>query len=466
MQGFETETRERLQTALKKADTTQYIEVGYKSIQHVGEMFKQCFPGKKAIVIADTNTFEAAGKHVQKVLESQIEGTLPPYIFEVEDMHAEMQHVDLLTTYLASIDAIAVAVGSGTINDLTKLASYRNQRQYMVVVTAASVDGYTAFGASITSGGFKQTFQCPAPRGVIADIDVLSQAPKEMNAWGYADLIAKIPAGADWMLADALGIEAIDPVSWNLVQAPLRDLTSDPAGVRDGDAKALCFLIEGLLMSGLAMQHLGSSRPASGAEHQFSHLWDIEHHTHHGITPSHGFKVAIGSLSSLALYEQILPLDFQDRNWSLSEIQARWTSFDIIEKRIRSRFPDDMIAQQILEQARGKYITAEILHNRLKVLSELWPELRPRLEQQVIPFGELRSKLGQVAGPQRPEDIGIDLMRLKNSYEFARYIRTRYTLLDVAHETGLTGICLYQIFKNDVYWPGSKRVVETENAVS
>ena len=467
MQRFEIETRERLATALSKADTTQHILVGYETIQHVADMFKQCFPGKSAVVIADRNTFEAAGKHVQSVLKSKIDGTLAPYIFDVADMHAEMQYVDELTQYLESVDVIPVAVGSGTINDLTKLAAFRNKRQYMVVVTAASVDGYTAFGASITAGGFKQTFECPAPRGVLADLDVLSQAPVEMNAWGYADLIAKIPAGADWILADALGIESIDPVAWDLVQKPLRSLTADPDGVREGDGQALCFLIEGLLMSGLAMQHLGSSRPASGGEHQFSHLWDIEGHTHHGIAPSHGFKVAIGSLASLALYEQVLAFDFQDRIWSLKEIQARWAPFDEIENRIRSRFHDETAVEQILAQSRAKYISAETLYKRLQTLSKLWPEVKPGLAAQVIPFHELRLKLGKINGPQKPNDVGITLPRLQVSYEFARYIRTRYTLLDVAHETDVTGTCLQQIFAGEVYWPGdlhqNRKVLETIN---
>ena len=469
MQRFEIDTRDRLQIALKKADTTQHIQVGHNAIQGVADMFKQCFPGKRAVVIADVNTFKAAGKQVQEVLEAQLDMVLPPHVFDVEDMHAEMQHVDALTEFLRSVDAIPVAVGSGTINDLTKLSAYRNHRQYMVVVTAASVDGYTAFGASITAGGFKQTFQCPAPRGVLADLDVLSQAPVEMNAWGYADLIAKIPAGADWIIADALGIEAIDSVAWELVQGPLRDLIRDPVGVRSGDGKALCLLIEGLIMSGLAMQSLGSSRPASGAEHQFSHLWDIEHHTHHGIAPSHGFKVAIGSLSSLALYEKVLPMDLQNRNWSLGEIQSRWVSFDQTEKRIRSRYSDETVAQQIVDQVRAKYITAEVLFKRLQQLSALWPELKPRLEAQVIPFIELKTKLGLVNGPEKPEDIGIELTRLKDSFEFARYIRTRYTLLDVAHETDVMETCVSQIFSGGAYWSSknqdSHKVLESEDVI-
>ena len=97
---------------------------------------------------------------------------------------------------LGSVEAIPVAVGSGTINDLTKLAAHRLGRPYLVVATAASMDGYTAYGASITANGSKQTFDCPAPRAVLADLEVIAGAPGGMNASGYADLLAKNVAGA------------------------------------------------------------------------------------------------------------------------------------------------------------------------------------------------------------------------------------------------------------------------------
>src|SRR5205823_5255621 len=99
---------------------------------------------------------------------------------------------------------------SGSINDLTKLASHQLNRPYMCVATAASMDGYAAFGASITRNGIKDTFACPAPRMVLADLEILSAAPPELNAAGYADLLAKVTAGADWILADAVGAERID----------------------------------------------------------------------------------------------------------------------------------------------------------------------------------------------------------------------------------------------------------------
>ena len=105
------------------------------------------------------------------------------------------QRADELTNVLSSTDAVPVAVGSGTINDLTKLAADRVNRPYMVVATAASMDGYTAYGASITAKGWKQTFDCPAPKVVLADLETIAGAPEGMNASGYADLIAKVAAG-------------------------------------------------------------------------------------------------------------------------------------------------------------------------------------------------------------------------------------------------------------------------------
>src|SRR5439155_23935228 len=183
---------------------------------------------------------------------------------------------------------------SGTLNDLTKLAAHRLSRPYMVVATAASMDGYTAFGASITANGSKQTFDCPAPRAVLADLDVISRAPAGMNASGYADLLAKIPAGADWTLADAIGVEAIQPEVWSTVQQHLHSWVDSPDAVARGEPDALRRLVNGLMMTGFAMQVACSSRPASGAEHKFSHLWDMQHHTDHGPAPSPGFKVGFG----------------------------------------------------------------------------------------------------------------------------------------------------------------------------
>ncbi|MDR1936919.1 MAG: sn-glycerol-1-phosphate dehydrogenase, partial [Tannerellaceae bacterium] len=295
-----------LEEVLKAAKDTKALIIGSGALSRVPELFREQFPCKKAIVIADTNTWRVAGKEVVERLNSADTVQEEAFIYTDPELYAEYGYVDVLVSKLKGMDAIPIAVGSGTINDLVKLSSHLTGRQYLCVATAASVDGYTSFGASITARGAKQTFDCPAPQACLADTDVIGKAPAEMTAAGYADLFAKITAGADWILADRLEIEPVDPKAWSIVQDGLHDALSDPEGVKNGDSAAIGKLIEGLMMSGFAMQWLQSSRPASGAEHYFSHLWDMEHHRFKGQHVSHGFQVSIGTISETALYEQVL----------------------------------------------------------------------------------------------------------------------------------------------------------------
>src|SRR5207237_100270 len=166
------------------------------------------FRSAPAIVVADENTFAAAGKDVCDSFCRAGQSAVRLFIFG-PNVYADERSAGELHAAVDASEAIPVAVGAGTVNDLTKLAAHRVGRPYMVVATAASMDGYTAYGASITAKGSKQTFDCPAPRVVLADLEVIATAPAEMNAAGYADLLAKIAAGADWIVADALGVEPI-----------------------------------------------------------------------------------------------------------------------------------------------------------------------------------------------------------------------------------------------------------------
>lgn len=452
MKSFEKETARRIQGALKTAATTKIIEIGLGAIQKTARVFKECFDDATAIIIADVNTYSAAGRQVEEILKTNGIHLEQTFVFSDPDLYAEMKYVDQLGDVLSSSQAIPIAVGSGTINDLTKLASYRYSRQYMSVATAGSVDGYTAFGASITEKSFKQTFYGPAPMAVIADLDVIADAPLEMNAWGYADLMAKIPAGADWIIADALGVEPINQISWRLVQNPLRKLISNPSGIKHRDHQALCFLMEGLIMSGLAMQQAQSSRPASGAEHQFSHLWDNQHHKHNGKTPSHGFKVAVGSLASLALYEALFDLLGDSVEKIKTEKQSYWKDFAEIEKEIKNTFSSPVEAAQVIEQSRQKYIDFTNLEKRLNRVVEIWPELRRKLRHQLMEFSEFKAMLQQVDAPVAPMDIGIGVKRLKESYGLAQLIRKRYTILDFAKELGVFETCINIIFNSEKYW--------------
>ena len=123
--------------------------------------------------------------------------------------------------------------------------------------------------------------------------------------------------------------------------------------------------MEGLIMSGLAMQKSQSSRPASGADHQFSHLWDNQHHKFNGVSPSHGFKVAIGSLASEALYDRILQMDEPQIDTNMDSILKRWMDLNKVRKTIQDNFSDEQVFKQVLEQSEAKYTNAVELQKRL-----------------------------------------------------------------------------------------------------
>ena len=454
MQSYERATKERIDAALKKADTTVYVLIAQDALKALSTCFAQCFADKPWVIVADTNTYQAAGPAVAQQMQSA--GTpqaAPPLIFQEQQMHAETKYVKMIEEYLNPNRAIPIAVGSGTINDLVKVAAHNCNRQYLSVATAASVDGYTAYGSSITHNHFKQTFFCPAPKAVIGDLQIIRDAPEGMNAAGYADLIAKVPAGADWMLSDAFGDERINPGAWDLVQTELRQYVADPEGVARGDFQVLAALMEGLSMSGIAMQFAQSSRPASGAEHLFSHLWDNQHHTYQGQTPSHGFKVGIGSLATEAMHAAALQLEPQDLKAEPHQIEQFWPTWDQVQANIKQVFGTDQALQdQVLQESQAKYLTREQLVIQLQNVRAGWPALKERIRSQVMGPEAFRAALKLARAPYRSEDIGIEKNRLRNSYAQAQLIRRRYSILDFVRQSGLWNQITDQLFAPNGFW--------------
>jgi len=440
----------KIEEALKSATETRALIIGEGVIQQTPELFKEQFPGKRAVIIADTITFRVAGTVVYQELKKAGIQQDEPFIFTDPDIYAEYAFAEQLTAFLKTTDAIPVAVGSGTINDLTKLASHLTDRSYLCVATAASVDGYTSFGASITANGDKKTFTCPAPQACLADIEIIRNAPEEMTAAGYADLFAKVPAGADWILADALGIEPIDETTWKIVQDGIPNALGNPKGVQQRDPKSISDLVEGLMLGGFAMQWYKTSRPASGAEHQFSHIWNMEHHLFHGEHVSHGFQVSIATLSVIALYEQVIKTDFD--HLDIKACCKAWPSWNELKKDINLRFTGTDFLEVALRESKMKYVNAEELAVELSKLKNNWPEIRSRLLKQIISYQKVKESLKLVNAPTEPEEIGISRSRLRETFIRAQYIRHRFNVLDLAVHTGYFNRWLDDLFSKGGIW--------------
>lgn len=427
---------DRVKLALENATQTKDLIVGTGVIEQVAQLFKTQFPGHRALIVADTTTFRVAGERVYNILKDNGIDQDKPYIFDEPDMHAEWPYIERLDHLFKQTDAIPIAVGSGTINDLTKLSSYHTGRRYMTVATAASMDGYLAFGASITKDGAKQTFPCTATQALLADLNIIATAPSAMTASGYADLFAKVPAGADWIVADELGIEPIDPVAFSIVQDGLHEALSNPEGDRNGDLKALKQLIEGLCLGGFAMQaYPKSSRPASGADHQFSHLLNMEHFVmKNGQAPSHGFQVSIGTIISLSFYDQLLNHTDVDAI-DVDRCVAAWPSLEEQESKALKMFEGTDFPTLGATEIKAKYVTPEQLRQELNLFKAKWPELKKRLQKQLVTPTEAIRRLRLVGAPTKPEDIDLPRTRLRDSIIRAQSIRRRYTILDLGLRT-------------------------------
>ncbi len=395
------------------------------AINDLPEVLSKFFPSRKPFLVADGNTWQAAGRKVEKVLNDsgmEISGKI---IYS----GSERLHPDYSTSLeLAekfSTEDVPVAVGSGVINDIVKCASGKKSISYCCVPTAPSVDGYTASGGAMSVDGTKMTVPCPAPAAVVAELEVLRNAPPEMLASGYADLMTKVPAGADWIIADMMNEEKIDRPVWDLVQKNIRDYVSDSQNMLN--------VFSGLAATGYAMQLHGTSRPASGLEHLCSHVWEMEHLSFNGIEISHGFKVGIGSLISTLLMEYLL-------NTSAQEAEAKAVAPETESERISSineLLKKGCYGDKTMATAMAKFKQGDEIIKRRKEIFEKWESFKEPVRKQMIPYSRLKEMLKKANCPTHPAEIGLDREQLIHGVRCAQLIRIRYNIADLLYEAGL-----------------------------
>lgn len=446
-------TTDLFSRGLAKATDTDVVEVGRGVLPRVGAILCAALfnPERPALIVADERTWVAAGSAVTDSLRAAGVTTLDPLIFPGHPvLYASYANSETIREQLRSTGAIGIAVGSGTINDLVKLASGELGQPYAVVGTAASMDGYSGFGAPMSRDGVKITLPCPAPKVVIFDLAVAANAPANMVASGYGDLAAKIPAGADWILADSIGLDPIDPLAWELVQSGVREALARPADLAAGDPDAYDGLVSGLILSGLAMQVYRGTRPASGADHYFSHLWELDHLGADWDPPlSHGFKVAIGTLAMCAFYERFLARDLTQLD--IEQAVGQWKPWEEVEADIRSRF-SGALADNAVKETKVKFVDADGLRRRLQTHILGWNQVRPRIVEQLLPAKELQQLLRTAGAPATPEDIGLHAADVQATFPRAMYYRSRYTVLDLAREAGWFDELVDEVFAPGGLW--------------
>lgn len=445
--------KERIANALKVATDTKVFEMGSGILNIVPKIFDQLFPGRMAIIVADCNTWRVAGEQVYRHMQ-QADIECGVFLFPQKEFHATWEHIETVDALLDQTGAVAISVGSGTINDLCKLTAHHHHQSYISVATAASVDGYSSFGASITFEGLKQTFECPAPVAIVADIDVIAHAPKCMTAAGYADLAAKIPCGAEWMIADLFGTEPIIPEAWHVLQDVLNDMLSDPEGVAAGDPNAIAALFEGLTLSGFAMQAARSSRPASCTDHLFSHYLDMTGHRYQGRLQSHGFQVAIGTLTMCAFFDEFLKLDLTQID--IDDCVKDWPTLEQEQERARQLFSTFVNPSLGVAEITKKYADKDGVREQLTKVSTQWEQLREKYRNQVYTFQKMQHLFQIVGAPSDPSHIGVTRQQLRDMVPYTQLMRYRINLLDLAKRAKIYDLLVDRVFGAGGAWDLAK----------
>ncbi len=446
-----------LSAAVRSAATTRDVRIAAGNLGAVPAVLRQTAPAERYVVVADDHTWKVAGKRVASLLASERLAACEPVMLTGEPrVKPSAETARALAATIKSSAALPIAVGAGVINDLVKYAAELAGMPYVCVPTAASMDGYAASGAALRDDGFKRTFACAAPVAIVADLDVIATAPAAMAGWGYGDLVGKLVAGADWIVADALGVEALNPSPFAMVQNNLTAWLAEPAGVRRGERGALDGLMRGLIMAGLAMQAHGNSRPASGSDPQFAHLWEMEEVAVGGMPVSHGACVGIGCLSMLAAYEWLLRQDLS--RIAPAELAARTPSAAALRAEVAASFPLSFMAANAEVEAVAKAAGPQVIETRLRRLQASWPRIAGRLQQSLPAAATVRRWLEAAGAPSSAAAIGISATKHAQDYKRARLIRRRFTGLDVLHELGWLDAMVSDLFGANGFWRGARAV--------
>lgn len=385
------------------------------AVKELPEILKRpAYADKKSLVmICDENTYEAAGRQVEELVPE-----LKKIVLDPENLHANEHGVEAAKKGLDEIGDVdlMIAVGSGTIHDITRYHAYEMKIPFFSIPTAASVDGFVSTVAAMTWHGFKKSFTAVSPIVVIADTDIFKKAPLRLTASGVSDLLGKYTALADWKITHLLTGEYICDEICKMEYEALDRLRASLGGLTTGDKDAYENLMYGLLLSGLAMQMTGNSRPASGAEHHMSHLWEMEVINDY-IDFYHGEKVGVGLVLASKIYhkaaERMLEGDFQVKDSMPVET-------DLIQENFNKPGMYEIIMEENTPNLLDEVDSAKLIEYKEEIASII---------REIPTAEELIAMIDQVEGVKSLEDLGFDESYQAKTANLSPYVRARITFM-------------------------------------
>jgi glycerol-1-phosphate dehydrogenase [NAD(P)+] len=368
-------------------------------------------------LVADPDTFEALGRRVERALGSR---------FAVQRIvldrapHADTETLARLSAALDPQTGMVVAVGSGTVNDLCKLAALARGCPQVVFATAPSMNGYTSVSASISEAGLKRSVRAQTPLGVFFDLQVLAAAPVRLIRAGLGDSVCRPTAQADWLLSHLVLDRPYREAPFAMLAGDEGALLSQARALVAGDLPAMRHLVRTLVLSGFGMTACGGSYPASQGEHLVSHYIDMMRPADRPAT-LHGEQIGVCALAMARLQDRILALD------TPPVLQATAVSRDDVLRRFgheRGEACWREFAPKRLDRHRADELNAR--------LADRWDAIRARIGAVALGSARMTEVLVAAGAPIAPGELGWPVALFDEAMAHAREIRDRYTFLDLA----------------------------------
>ena len=361
----------------------------------------------KTCAVYDTNTYKAAGM-VRPDTDYE-------FVMNSRNLHADEKAVNRLMYNIPADTKVLIAVGSGTIHDITRYCAAQRGTVFVSAPTAASVDGFASSVAAMTWDGFKVTIPAVAPALILADISVISQAPRYLSVSGAGDILGKYICLADWKIAHILTGEYYCDGIAGLMRKAVNEVVQCCTGLENGETSAFEKLTYGLILAGVAMQLSGNSRPASGAEHHISHFVEVGAA---GISHAlHGEKVGVGTLICAGRYHEMIRSEVIHAH--------RPVHYPLNREYLHPVYKN--LTDSVLEENKHD-VLADV---DPRIFEEKWAEIRKIIAE--IPSREfLYNILHSLGAKTSLTDIEVEESKLDTILEYSPYVRSRLTFLRAA----------------------------------
>ena len=408
-----------------------HLVMGRGAVNQTPKIVKD-YGAKKVFVLSDVNTYKAAGEQVCALLqESGIAYT--GYSFPEEVLEPDERTVGAAVMHMDAGCEMVIGIGSGVINDTGKILAALSGKPYMIVATAPSMDGYASATSSMTRAGLKISLPSASADVIVGDTDILCRAPLKLLKAGLGDMIAKYVSICEWRIAHLLVGEYYCEEIAQLVRSALRLCVDQAQGLLKREPAAVQAVFEGLVITGIAMNYAGVSRPASGVEHYISHVLDMRAAEYGTAVDLHGIQCAVGTLIAVKLYEKLKAV-IPDREKAFAYVEkfdfAQWSQQ---LRKLLGKGAESMIA---LEAKERKY-DAQAHKQRLEKIIENWDAVLQIMEEELPAAQWLEALLDTIDAPKTLADIGTEESLLPIIFQATKDIRDKYVLSRLAWDLGV-----------------------------